>query len=110
MLYKRIKEVRSLLKMSQKEFGDKLGVSRNVIANIEYNRVEPQRIFLQHLCNTFSVNPDWLKTGDGDIFLSNNKNLSEVVQAFESLNPHLQEYAIKQIKLLLELQEKQNSC
>lgn len=108
MVHKRIKEVRTLLKMSQKDFGDKLGVSRDVIANIEYNRVEPQKIFIQHLCSTFSVNQDWLETGVGNIFLNDNKNLSEAIRVFESLNPDLQDYALKQIKALLELQEKQS--
>ncbi|RKL63823.1 XRE family transcriptional regulator [Thermoanaerobacteraceae bacterium SP2] len=108
-MHERIKEVRNLLKLSQKEFGEKLGVSRDVIANIEYNRVEPQKIFIQHLCNIFSVNQDWLETGVGNVFLNNNKNLSEAIRIFESLNPDLQEYALKQIKLLLELQEKQSN-
>jgi len=109
MLHERIKEVRNLLKLSQKEFGEKLGVSRDVIANIEYNRVTPQKIFIQHLCNVFCVNQGWLETGAGNVFLNNNKNLSEAIRIFESLNPDLQEYALKQIKLLLELQEKQNN-
>jgi len=109
LLHERIKEVRTLLKMTQKDFGDKLGVSRDVIANIEYNRVQPQKIFIQHLCVTFSVNQDWLETGAGDVFLENSKNLSEAISIFELLNPDLQEYALKQIKLLLELQEKQSN-
>lgn len=109
MLHKRVKEVRSLLKMSQKDFGEKLGVSRDVIANIEYNRVEPQKIFIQHLCATFSVNQDWLETGRGNVFVNNSKNLSEALRIFEALNPDLQDYALKQIKALLELQEKQTT-
>lgn len=109
LLSKRIKEVRTLLNLSQKEFGDKLGVSRDVIANIEYNRVTPQKIFIRHLCTIFSVNKAWLETGKGDVFINNNKNLSEAIRVFESLNPDLQEFALKQIKSLLELQNKLNT-
>ncbi|WP_202849479.1 helix-turn-helix domain-containing protein [Clostridium thermosuccinogenes] len=110
MLHKRIREVRTLLKMSQKDFGDKLGVSRDVIANIEYNRAKPQKIFIQHLCSTFNVNQDWLETGEGSVFINDkrSKNLSEAIRIFESLNPDLQDYALKQIKAFLELQEKKS--
>ena len=108
ILHKRITEVRTLLKLSQKDFGVKLGVSRDVIANIEYNRVVPQKLFIQHLCTTFSINKDWLATGVGDVFIYDNVNLSEAIRMFESLNPDLQECALKQIKSLLELQKKQN--
>ena len=107
MPYKRIKEIRILLKLSQKEFGYKLSVSRDVIANIENNRVKPQKIFIQQLCSTFSVNQHWLETGEGDIFLNKNENMAEAIRVFKSLNPDLQNYALKQIKSLLELQEKQ---
>ena len=37
------------------------------------------------------------------------KNLSEAIRVFESLDPDLQEFALKQIKALLELQKKQSS-
>ncbi len=105
MLCERIKQVRNHLNLSQKEFGQKLGVSRDVIANIENNRVEPQKIFVQHLCAIFPVNQEWLDTGRGDLFLTRNDNLLEAVRLFEILKPDLQEHALKQIKFLLELQE-----
>jgi transcriptional regulator with XRE-family HTH domain len=107
VLHKRIKEVRTRLKMTQKDFGDKLGVSRDVIANIECDRVKPQKMFIQLLCATFSVNQDWLETGEGNVFLNDDKRLNELAGIFRSLNPDFQEYALKQIELLLELQKKQ---
>ena len=109
MLHKRIKELRAGLEMSQKTFGDKLGVSRDVIANIECNRVKPQKLFKQHLCVTFSVNPDWLETGKGERIINDNKILAEITNVFRSLNPDFQEHALMQIKLLLKLQEKQSN-
>ena len=35
-MHNRIKMVRESLQLSQREFGEKLGVSRDVISNIEY--------------------------------------------------------------------------
>ena len=103
----RIKEIRTILNLSQREFGEKLGVSRDVISNIEYARVEPKKIFLQLLCTTYNVNETWLLTGTGEKFNSpvdTNKNVSEVIDIFKELSPKLQDYALKQIKGLLELQ------
>ena len=109
MLNERIKELRRLLKLSQKEFGERLGVSRDVIANIEYNRAEPQELFIRYLCSVFLVDRNWLMTGKGEIFINKNENEAEALRVFESLNPDLQDYALKQIKSLLELQEKQRN-
>ena len=39
MIGDRVKKVRIENKLTQKELGDLLGVSRDVIANIEYSRV-----------------------------------------------------------------------
>lgn len=50
-------------KMSQKAFGEKLGVSLFVIANIEYGRVEPQESIIKLICQTYGVSYAWLKHG-----------------------------------------------
>lgn len=67
-LNQRIKEVRKNLKLSQEEFGNRLGVTRGAITNIEYNKIEPKPLFVELICNTFNVNEHWLKTGEGEMF------------------------------------------
>ena len=54
-LSNRIKAIRESLKLSQREFGEKLGVSRDVISNIEYNRVPPKELLLRHICELYNV-------------------------------------------------------
>ena len=105
----RIRAVREALGLSQRLFGEKLGVSRDVISNIEGNRVSPKELFLQHMCEQFKVNRAWLETGNGDMFYSKQEidgKLEEVLRIFESLCPEFQDYAIEQIRKLAELQEK----
>lgn len=65
----RIKLVRIDLGLSQKEFGERIGISRDMIANIENDRVEVKPLLMQHLCDVFHVNSDWLRTGEGDVFV-----------------------------------------
>jgi transcriptional regulator with XRE-family HTH domain len=66
---KRITEVRETAtgkKLSQTEFGARLGVSRDVIANLETGRVEPSQVIINAICREFNVNEQWLRTGEGD--------------------------------------------
>lgn len=105
----RIKAVREALKLSQREFGEKLGVSRDVISNIEYNRVAPKELLLRHMCELYHVNQHWLETGDGEMFLddpSETGRLEEALKIFKSLRPEFQDYALEQIRKLYELQDK----
>jgi transcriptional regulator with XRE-family HTH domain len=64
----RIKEVRQNLNLSQREFGEKLGVSRGVLNNIESNVVEAKPLFIQHICSVYGVDPIWMETGEGEMF------------------------------------------
>lgn len=67
----RVKEVRQKVdgkKLSQAEFGARLGVSRDVISNIEYGRVEPTEIVIRSIVRDFGVNEIWLRTGEGEMF------------------------------------------
>lgn len=105
----RIKAIREALKLSQREFGKKLGVSRDVISNIEYNRVAPKELLLRHICELYNVNEHWLYTGNGEMFNDNLNEISkfdEALKIFKSLRPDFQDYALDQLKKLAELQTK----
>ena len=80
MLRTRIKELRTTLNLTQEEFGQKLGVSRGVITNIELDRVPPKDLFIDLICDVFGVNRKWLETGEGEMF----QDISEDLQ-FEKL-------------------------
>lgn len=64
----RVKELRKALKLSQPKFGERLGVSKDVIANIELERVELKEMTAKHICRTYNVNPLWLMEGKGEMF------------------------------------------
>lgn len=105
----RIRLVRDALHLSQREFGEKLGVSRDVISNIEYGRVQPKPLLLQHLCRIYKVNEHWLHTGHGEMFDESPQakgKCEEALCIFKTLRPDFQDYALEQIKKLAELQEK----
>lgn len=86
-IYDRIAYVRKQLKLSRREFGAKLGVSESVIVNIEMNRLsrpEQKKPLYNLICSTFNVDPYWLETGKGEMFLKMNEE-DELIAYAESL-------------------------
>lgn len=66
----RIAALRRELKLTQAEFGKKVGVARNTIATYESGVREPKDSVLLMMTKEFKVDIDWLKTGRGDMFLT----------------------------------------
>lgn len=71
-IYERIRLLRKEhLHLSQADFGKMLGVSRDVIKNIELNilaKPEQKEPLYKLICKEWGVNEVWLRTGDGDMF------------------------------------------
>ncbi len=63
----RIKEIRDSLKLTQEEFGKKIGVARNTIANYENGNRSPGKSVILSICREFNVNEDWLRYGTGGL-------------------------------------------
>lgn len=82
-VYERIRELRkSALKMSQAAFGARLGVNRDVINNIENNRLSKpdQKLSLYKLiCSEFNISEDWLLNGTGEMYKSNEAEYSALI-------------------------------
>ena len=72
-IYERIRELRKRhLKMSMEAFGKRLGVSLDVISNIENNRLarpDQKLPLIKLICKEFSVNEDWLLNGNEPMFV-----------------------------------------
>lgn len=64
----RIKLLRKTLNLTQQEFADKIMVKRNTVATYEMGRSEPSDSAFSLICKEFNVNPEWLRTGEGEMF------------------------------------------
>lgn len=80
----RIKQLRKSLNLSQTDFGKKLGVSRDVINNLDRSVVDPKPLILEHICSVYNVNPDWLMHGTGEMFLERDSG-DEIAEFLSSL-------------------------
>lgn len=65
----RFKELRIYLKMNQEEFGDKIGLSKSGISNIEHNIRSVTEKHIRLLQAAFNVNEDWIRYGRGEMFV-----------------------------------------
>ncbi len=65
----RLKQLRKELKLSQAAFAKKIGVSPAAINEIESGRNKLTERNQKAICREFNVNPEWLKDGEGKMFL-----------------------------------------
>lgn len=65
----RLKEIRKTEGLSQKEFGDKIFLSQYQISLLEKGRRNLTDRVIESICKEFNVNSDWLKTGNGDMYI-----------------------------------------
>lgn len=86
----RIKKIRNSLNISQTDFAQKLSVSRSAICKMESGENYPSEQTIKLICNEFSVNEDWLRTGNGEMLIPKSKEqlfselLGEAVKADEN--------------------------
>lgn len=64
----RVRELRESLDMTRDTFGERFGVSRDVVNNLERDRVNITDARLLHISRTFGVCYAWLKTGEGPMY------------------------------------------
>lgn len=100
----RIRVLRKALKLSQRAFGEKIGLKQNAISYMEKSGSTITEQNIRAICLQFSVNENWLRTGVGKMFLENDKKQREFFEIFDELSPPLQDYLIKTAKTLLETQ------
>ena len=65
----RLKQLRKTLDLTQQEFADKLKVPRNTIGGYEVGKSNPSDAAVNNICNIFNVNEEWLRTGNGEMFI-----------------------------------------
>lgn len=59
----RVKEIRKFEKMTMESFGEKLGVGRTAISNIENCKRNVTDQMVKSICREFGYNEEWLRNG-----------------------------------------------
>ena len=73
----RIKEVRNALNLTMEKFGQKLGVTKVAISNIEKGNRNVTEQMRKSVCREFGVDYIWLTTGEGEMFSESDDDFYE---------------------------------
>ncbi len=105
-MHERIRDLRrNHLHLSQTAFGEKLGVSRSVINNIELNtlaRPEQKLSLIKLMCREFNVREEWLLKGIEPIFVQTSFSVMEQLKEEFHLDAFAYSFVLEYLKLDVE--------
>ena len=102
----RIKEVRISLNLTQTEFARELGIAPSSVSDIERGYCPLTNRTIISICSIFNVNEQWLRSGQGQMFVEDDKKFKEFFEIYKQLSEPLQDFLIKVCHDLIDTQEK----
>ncbi|MDM5430772.1 MULTISPECIES: helix-turn-helix domain-containing protein [Bacillus cereus group] len=102
---KRLKELRKTHKMTQQDLADKISLSKSIVSKYESGVAKPSYEALAELSQVFNVSSDYL-TGKTNSFYKDTekeKQINDLLQKFDKLDPEKREKIIKVIDTLLDI-------
>lgn len=73
----RIREVRKTLGLTLEKFGEKIGMKKNSVSQIENGKNSVTKQVIKSICREFNVDYIWLTTGDGEMFVDTDDDFIE---------------------------------
>ena len=103
----RIKEVRTIINISQQEFSKRIFISQTLLGDIELGNRKVTNRTIQLISTEFNVNKDWILKGEGEMFTSPPPDiqLEKLIELFKQLDKVLRDYLLEQSKGLLKIQK-----
>lgn len=106
----RVKEIRKALGLTLEKFGEKLGVKKNAISQIETGRNSLTEQNAIAICREFNVNYDWLTTGEGEMFaLPEDEEAAYVAELLSDVDNPVYDLIKSIVKTYLECGEKEKA-
>ena len=99
----RLAQARKELKLTQREFAEKISVATGFIAAMETGdrKVNPRIMKLVSSC--FNINLQWLETGEGEmLYTDTEKEIEEIISLYKRLNPFFKKFIFRQLQDLAE--------
>lgn len=69
----RIRELRKSLGLTMEAFGSSLGITKSAVSFIESGKSKITDRNISMICQLYHVNEEWLRTGEGDMFLDTSR-------------------------------------
>lgn len=96
-----IKKIRKELKLNQSEFAEKINVSRSLIGGLEKEYTALTDRVKEDIIRVYGVNPAYLETGEGEMFLQEPKQK----EGIKRLIPKLESLTVEQLESIEKLIE-----
>ena len=106
---RRIREVRTVLGLSQVKFSSIIPLSSSYIAGVETDHIPVSDRLIKLVCSSFNVNESWLRYGEGDMFsqaMFEDKRFNNLVNTVRALPPKYQDFLFGVLDMLVKLKEK----
>ena len=75
----RVREVRKALGLTLEKFGDKIGMKKNSVSQIENGKNNVTDANIKAICREFNVDYIWLTTGKGEMFVDSDDDFLEKI-------------------------------
>ena len=66
----RVREIRKSFHLTLEKFGEKLGVGKTAVSNIENGNRSLTEQMIRSICREYHVSEDWLRNGTGEMFVT----------------------------------------
>ena len=73
----RVKELRKTLSLTLEKFGQRIGVGKSTVSDLENGRRSFSEHMTKSICREFSVDYMWLTTGEGEMFIDSDDDFIE---------------------------------
>ena len=103
----RIKKIRKHLDLTMEKFGERLGVGKTAISNIENNNRNLTDQMAISICREFNVNETWLRTGEGEMFEPMSRGETIAQFAGELMKDEDDSFRRRLVEALAQLDEKE---
>lgn len=73
----RIREVRKALGLTLEKFGEKIGMKKNSVSQLENGKNSVTEQVVKAICREYNVDYMWLTTGEGEMFIDTDDDFIE---------------------------------
>lgn len=73
----RIREVRKALGLTLEKFGEKIGMKKNSVSQLENGKNSVTEQVVKAICREYNVDYMWLTTGNGEMFIDTDDDFIE---------------------------------
>lgn len=102
-MHERLKILRKKLDLTQQEFAERIGSKRNTVAKYETEANTPSTAVVSLICREFNVNEDWLRNGNGEMFLPVDRNADIAKLTKQLLNEETDSFKNRFVSMLANL-------